>query len=142
MSALVENARRFPDSASCDAALVNMDRVIIQTLKRSDNPAVIQAIQATEHLWKDGQREEYVPALQALLNVGPLAVKRTSCARLVDAASRLPFAQEKQELSVVLAMIELSPELADYAEKIRLRLSATVLVPATASEVVPTLKEE
>jgi len=73
MSALVENARRFPDSESCDAALVNMDTVVLETLNHPDNPVVINAIQATEHLWKDGQREKYVPALQGLLANNSLA---------------------------------------------------------------------
>ncbi|MGA3283337.1 MAG: hypothetical protein ABSD57_02610 [Verrucomicrobiota bacterium] len=137
MSALAENARRFPDSESCDAALVNMDKVILETLNHPDSPVVINAIQATEHLWKDGQREKYVPALRGLLADGSLAVKRASCERLIDAASRLPFAQEKQELAVVLESIGQSPELREYAEKIRQRMDATVLVPATASAPAP-----
>ena len=137
MSALVENTRRFADSESCDAALVNMDKVILETLNHPDSPAVINAIQATEHLWKDGQREKYIPELQGLLADNSLAVKRASCERLIDAASRLPFAQEKQELSVVLKSIGPSPELNEYAEKIRQRMNATTLVPATASAPAP-----
>jgi len=138
MSALVENAHRFPDSASCDAALVNMDKLILETLNKPDSPAVITAIKATEHLWKDGQREKYLPPLRQLLADSPPEAKRASCERLMDAASRLPFEQEKQELTTVLRSIERSPALHEYAEKIRLRMSATVLVPATASIPVPT----
>lgn len=137
LSSLVENTQRFADSGSCDAALVNMDKVILETLKQSDSPTVISAIQATEHLWKDGQREKYVPALQLLLAGGSLAVKKASCERLVDAAGRLPFPQEKQELAVILETIEQSPELRKYAEKIRQRMNATVLVPATDSAPAP-----
>lgn len=137
MSALVENARRFTDSESCDAALVNMDKVILEALSQPDNPAVINAIQATEHLWKDGQREKYIPALQGLLADSLLAVKRASCERLIDAASRLPFEQEKQELSVVFENIGESPELREYSEKIRQRLNAAVLVPTKVSTPAP-----
>ena len=137
MSVLVENARRFPDSESCDAALVNMDKMILETLNVPGSPDVMSAIQATEHLWKDGQREKYVPALQGLLADNSLAVKRASCERLIDAASRLPFSQEKQELVVVLESIGQTPELREYAEKILQRMSATVLVPATASAPAP-----
>lgn len=142
MSSLVENTRRFADSESCDSALVNMDKVILETLNHPDSPAVINAIQATEHLWKDGQRDKYIPALQGLLADNSFAVKRASCERLIDAASRLPLAQEKQELAVVLQSIGQTPELHEYAEKIRQRMNATVLVPATASASVPTVKKE
>ncbi len=142
MSALVENTRRFPDSESCDAALVNMDKLILETLNHPDSPAMINAIQATEHLWKDGQREEYVPALLGLLTNRSLAVKQASCERLIDVASRLPFPQEKQELAVVLENIEQSLELREYTEKIRQRMSATVLIPTTASAPVPVLKKD
>jgi HEAT repeat protein len=142
MSALVENARRFPDSESCDAALVNMAKTILETLSVPDSADVMNAIQATEHLWKDGQREKYIPALQGLLADNSLAVKRASCERLIDAASRLPLAQEKQELAVVLESIGQSPELHEYAEKIRQRMGATVLIPATASALVPVLKKD
>ena len=76
VSALIENIHRFPDSGSCDAALVNMDKVILETLSQPDSPAAISAIQATEHLWKDGQRKKYVPALQLLLADSSLGVKR------------------------------------------------------------------
>jgi HEAT repeat protein len=137
MSALVENARRFADSESCDAALVNMDKIILEALSQPDSPVVTSAIQATEHLWKDGQREKYVPALRGLLADSSLAVKKASCERLVDAASRLPFSQEKQELAVVLESVGLEPELREYAEKIRQRMNATVLVPAMASAPAP-----
>lgn len=137
MAALVENAHRFPDSGSCDAALVNMDKVILETLSQPDRSAVISAIRATEHLWKEGQREQYVPALRRLLADSPLAVQKASCERLIDVASRLPFEEEKQELAVVLASIGQSPELREHAEKIRQRMNAAILVPSTASPPPP-----
>jgi HEAT repeat protein len=142
MSALVENTRRFADSESCDAALVNMDKVILEALSQPENPVVINAIQATEHLWKDGQREKYVLALQGLLTNSPLEVRKASCERLIDAASRLPFQQEKQELSVTLEAIQQTPGLGDYAARIRQRMGATVLTPVTSSFPVPTQKKE
>jgi HEAT repeat protein len=142
MSALMENIHRFPDSASCDAALVNMDRIIVETLNRSDSPYVIQAIQATEHLWKDGQRDKYLPALQTLLSSDSAEVRRASCERLIDAASRLPLDEERRELSAVLSRIHQTPELREYAEKMRQRLTATVLVPASLSSPAPSSIKE
>lgn len=137
LTALVGNAQRFPDSASCDAALVNMDKLILETLSQPDSPALVAAIKATEHLWKDGQREKYLPPLRQLIAGSEPQVKRASCERLIDAASRLPFEQEKQELAVVLRSIDQTPALRECADKIRLRMSATVLIPATASAAVP-----
>jgi len=141
-SALVENTQRFPDSESCDAALVEMDKTILETLSAPGSPGVMDAIKATEHLWKDGQREKYIPALQGLLVDSSLVVRRASCERLIEAASRLPFPQEKQELAVVLENISQSPELHEYAERIRRRMIATVLTPSTASASVPPLKRD
>ena len=142
MSALVENSRKFPDSASCDAALVNMEKVILDALSHPERPQVLNAIQATEHLWKDGQREKYVAALRGLLSNSPPAVRKASCERLVEVAGQLPFAQEKQELSKVLDSIGQSPELADSSEKIRRRMGATVLSPIADATVVPTQRKE
>jgi hypothetical protein len=142
MSALVKNIARFPDSESCDAALVKMDAVIFDTLNDPQSPAILDAIQATEHLWKDGQRDKYVPLLQGLLASSAVPVKRACCSRLIDVASRLPLAQEKRDLSVLLSSIEQSPELSDYVEKIRKRMNATVLVPTTATVPVATVRKE
>lgn len=142
MSTLVDNSHRFPDSASCDAVLVNMERVILEALKHPERPEVLDAIRATEHLWKDGQREKYIAALRELLASGPLAVRKASCERLIEAASRLPFAQEKQELSVVLDSIGQSAELAEYTGKIRQRVQATVLSPVVDPSSVPAQKKE
>jgi hypothetical protein len=138
MSTLVENSHKFRDSESCDAALVNMDVVILETLNHPDSPQVIDAIQATEHLWKDGQREKYIPSLQALLTNAPLEARRAACERLFDATSHLPFTQEKQELSVMLEFVGKSPELSEFAEKIQRRLTATILPVAAGSPSIPT----
>lgn len=142
MSALVVNAPRFPDSGSCDAALVSMDKIVLETLKQPSNPQVIDAIAATEHLWKDGQREKYVSSLRSLLADSPLAVRKAACERLVDAAGRLPFSEEKRELSVALKSIGASPDLADYAERIRQRVGATILIPNTSSAPIPTEEKQ
>lgn len=140
MSALAVNSLRFPDSGSCDAALVGMENVILETLKQPTSPQVIDAIAATEHLWKDGQREKYGSSLRSLLADSPLAVRKVACERLIDAAGRLPFLQEKQELSSMLELVGQSAELAGYAARIRQRMGATVLIQKTSSEPVPAEK--
>jgi hypothetical protein len=119
-----------------------MEKVILDALSHPEKPEVLSAIQATEHLWKVGQREKYVAALRGLLSDSPLAVRKASCERLLAAAGQLPFAQEKPELSSVLGSIEQSPELADYADKIRRRMGASVLSPVAEAIAVPTQKRE
>jgi hypothetical protein len=142
MSTLVLNARRFPDSASCDAALVNMEPVILDALKHPEQPEALAAIRATEHLWKDGQRAKYVAALRDVLVAGPLVARQASCARLIEAAGQLPFEQEKKELHVVLDSIGDSADLASYAEKIGVRMRATVLTPIAGHAAVAIKREQ
>lgn len=141
MSLLIRGSDRFPDSAACDAALVNMEDVILGTLKKPESPEVLDAIKATDHLWRDGQREKYVPALRQLVADAPLPVRRASCEQLIDAASRLPFAKEKEELALVLEQIGDSAEFTEASGKIRQRMQATILKPV-ATAPVPTQNKE
>lgn len=133
MSALVQNAARFPDSAAPDAALVNMEGVILETLSRPADGRAVDAVLATEHLWKEGQRERYLPILQALLAESSPPVSRAACDRLIDLAGRLPLDQEKQILEQMLAVVGTKPELASYGAAMRRRISAVVLVPSAAN---------
>jgi len=129
MIALMENQERFPDSGSCDAALVDLDGVILNVLTNAADPNLIYAIGATKHLWRDGQRERYTPLLEQLLTTAPPEARKAALDRLIEEASTLEFDQEKQQLSEILAKIRDQPELADYSERIESRLSATILQP-------------
>lgn len=142
MVALVVNSERFPDSGSCGAALVNMDSVVLAALEQPANPSALHAIRATEHLWKEGQRERYIPKLRSLLTDGPNEIRQAACERLIDAAGRLPFAEEKIELSMIHESIQQTPSLADQAERIRRRMSATVLAPTSETKSVPTKRKD
>jgi len=142
MVALVENLERFPDSGSCDASLVGMEEVISNVLKSPDDPNLIYAVRATRHQWRDGQRERYVPLLRRLLTTAPKEVRKVSLDRLLEEASKLELEHEKQELAPILEAIINQPELGEYHERIRRRLSATVLTPVAGDSVpVPTVRE-
>ncbi len=87
MAALVETDSRFTTSGSCDAVLVDMEDVILATLNDPNQPNLIPAISATQHLWRDGQRERYVPLLRTLLATAPLAARKAALERLIEAAA-------------------------------------------------------
>jgi hypothetical protein len=129
MIALMENQERFPDSGSCDAALVDLDGVILDVLTNAADTNLIYAIRATKFLWRDGQRERYIPLLERLLTTAPTDARKVALDRLIDEASTLQFEREKQQLSEILSQIRDQPELADYGERIERRLSATILQP-------------
>jgi hypothetical protein len=122
--ALIQNQDRFPDSGSPDAALVNMEDVILDMLQHPTNPNVGFAIEATRHLWKDGQRERYTPILRTLIADAPLPHRKAAVERLIEDARSLPLQNEQRELSAVLPTISSHPELAGYSRQIQNRLKA------------------
>jgi hypothetical protein len=61
--------------------------------------------------------------------------------RLLDAAGTLEFEAEKYELELILPEVVNQPELAKYADQIRRRLSATVVVPGRRATSVPVVPE-
>jgi hypothetical protein len=142
MIALVENQKRFPDSGACDAALVGLEVVILNGLTNAADPNLIDAVLATKHLWRDGQRDRYIPLLKQLLTTAPLEARKAALDRLIDEAGTLEFEQEKQQLSEILVNIRDQPELADYSGRIERRLSATIQSPISGngSEVPTTPK--
>ncbi|MBE0544456.1 MAG: HEAT repeat domain-containing protein [Verrucomicrobia bacterium] len=135
MIALVESLERFPESGSCDAALVGMEEVITDVLKNPEDPNLGYAIRATRHLWREGQRERYFPLLRQILITASGVMRKASLDRLLEGASSLEFQQEKQELVPILEAISDQSELGEYQERIRLRLSATLLTPAAGNTV-------
>ena len=141
MVELARNEDRFPDSASPDAALVEFEDVVLKVLRDPASEHLTYAIGATRHLWRQGQRDRYIPLLVGLLTTAPLDTRRDALERLIDAASRLEFEIEKRELESALKAIADQPTLADYAQRIRRRLSASVLVPNPYSGPMPMVPE-
>lgn len=140
VAALVENLGRFPGSGACDAALVDMDDVIYSILKDPLDENLSAAVQATRYLWRDGQREIYIPLLRNLLSTAPLAARKAAVERLLDSASCLDFGSEKRELILVSQAIGEQPELNEYQKRIKNRLSASVVMPSTNGAVhIPTI---
>lgn len=128
--ALVENLERFPDSAACDAALVDMEEVISKVLSNPQDTNLVYAIRGTRHLWREGQRERYVPLLRGLLGTSPLEAQRAAIERLVESAGALEFEKEKQELGPILEAVKGTSEFAGYEARIRARLAAKTVPPA------------
>lgn len=134
---LVKNSDRFPDSASCDAALVDMEDTILDVLKNPQDENLIHAIYATRYLWREGQRERYVPQLRMLLSTAPILARKVALEQLLEVASTLKFEDEKRELESILAEIVNQTELSQYTEQIKKRLSAVVLKPTDRTIPVP-----
>jgi len=129
MSALVQNIERFPESSSCDAALVEMGDVILDVIKNAQDERLIDGIRATRHLWREGQRARYIPALQGLLTTAPPDARKAALERLLEAASTQEFEHEKRELTAILELIKDQDQLSEYQGRIRERLAATRVAP-------------
>lgn len=127
--ALVQNEKRFPDSASPDAVLVDMEPVILEMLRQPLEPHRTFAIEATRHLWKEGQRERYTPMLRDLVLHAPLPTRKAALERLIEDAGQLPFREEQRQLAMLLPEVAPNPALADYARRIEDRLAAKLVEP-------------
>jgi hypothetical protein len=141
--ALVENEERFPNGGSCDAALADMEDVVLRILIDPNDPNLTSAIRATRHLWREGQRDHYIPLLRQLLATAPISSRKACLDRLLDVASTKEFDQEKKELEIVLDAIRNQPDLAEYQQRIQRRLSSGVVLPApdnNAGSAPPALK--
>ncbi|MCU0782577.1 MAG: HEAT repeat domain-containing protein [Verrucomicrobia bacterium] len=137
LAALVRNESRFPGSGSADAALVNMEDLILRILQRPEDPNIASAIEATRHLWKDGQRDKYTPLLRALVASSQLTAQQAAIGRLIEESRSMPLEQEQRALSLILPSIANNPQLADYTQQIENRLNAKPLVPNAAT--IPTV---
>ena len=135
MAALVENWERFPDSGACDAALVDMEDVIFSVLSNPRDQNLSAAIQATRYLRREGQSDVYTPLLRNLLSAASVGTRRAAAERLLERASCLDFDSEKRELTFVSKAIGDQPELQAYQQRIRNRLSGSVVAPNTNSAV-------
>ncbi len=133
---LVRNKDRFPDSGSADASLANMEDVIFEILRNPEDPDLLFAVKATEHCWKDGQREQYLPLLRSLLDSTSSPVKKAVAERLIRSAENMPLEKRKQELSLIYPAISSNAVLADYKDEIVRLMSAKQLQPS--ADPVPT----
>jgi hypothetical protein len=131
MVAIVQNLGRFPESGACGAALVNMEDVIFIVLKNTQDERLAEGIQATRYLWREGQRDRYIPIIQGLLNSAPPVTRKVALNRLLEEASTQDFEKEKIELTTILELIKDQPQLSEYQEKIRTRLAARVVTPSS-----------
>lgn len=130
MSALVQVRKRFPDSSAPDAALVDMEEVILDILTQPQNDKLGDAIAATLHLWRTGQREKYFPALKGLLDTAPLSLRKEALDRLLDEAGKQKFEVEIAYLLQILELIEDQSELFEYTNYIKTRMEARRVSPA------------
>jgi len=133
MVALVQNSERFVDTGACDFALVDMEDVITDMLKQPSSPDVLYAIHSTKHLWKEGQKDRYMPLLYDLVSKAPNPVKREAVTRIISVAEEMPYEKEKEELSRILSVIQDMPEMEDYSREVQKRLSARILTPQVSS---------
>ena len=139
--ALVENQERFENSGSCDAVLVDMEDIILDVLKKPNDPNLEYAIRGTRHLWRDGQKERYMPLLKSLITTAPMATRKTAIERYLEAAGQMNFFAEKLMLADVQSAVVSQPELAEYAKRIKNRLSAVLLAPTSGLQQMPTSKK-
>jgi hypothetical protein len=140
MVRLVQTEKRFPNSTMPDAALVNMEDVVSEILNSPHDVNLFEAIQATRHLWRKGQRERYLPKLRSLLTTAPMSLRKAALDRLLEVAGTYKLVDEKEELKKTLPLISGQTELSEYAEHIQRRLSAVVLVPVATERVPANMK--
>lgn len=138
VAALMHNDKRFPDIGTATFTLVDMEEVIYETLSNPNDPDLTSAIEATEHLWRPGQRDQYMPLLYDLLEITALNVRESVMKRLLNESQKLSYDDERIELAKILKIIEEQFELADYADDIKKKLSAKKLIPQTSNILVPT----
>ena len=133
VAALVKNDKRFPDAGTATFNLVNMEDVICDTLLKPDEPDLAYAIEATKHLWRPGQKKRYTPLLYDLLKEGDRKIREVVAVRLIDNAKEMSFDEEQAELAKILNVIKEQSDLADYADRVKQKLSAKKLTPVTTN---------
>jgi len=139
VATLISNDKRFPDVGTATFTIVDMEEVIYDTLSNPNNTDLISAIDATEHLWRPGQKEQYMPLLYDLLQSATLDIRKSAVERLLNESQKLSFDDEKLELSKILNIIEEQLDLVDYADYIKQKLSAKKIVPQISNMPVPNI---
>jgi hypothetical protein len=139
--ALIENQERFEGTGSCGAVLVDMEGVILGLLNNPNDPNLEPAIRATRHLWREGQRERYVPLLESLITTAPMPMRKVAMERLFNVAGQMDLNAEKKLLADVQPAVISQPELAEYAQRIKNRLSAVLLAPSGGLQPMPAARK-
>lgn len=139
VTTLVQNVDRFPDSGSCDFALVDMEETILKTLKAEENEKdenVFAAIKATNYLWRDGQSLEFVPLLEELVDNPNIEIKKAAVERLMSEAKEKPRDEKEIILERILEKAKIYPELSELSTSIEKILTAETLETKTSK--IPT----
>ena len=133
LSALVLNADRFGDPSILGFALAAQSDIICTILRDSEHPAILEAIDATRHLYRTDHRDRYLPLLCQLLSAPQVNVRRTSARRLLEIGYSLPPTAAANHLRHVLPLFQRHDDLEDYADRVHRCLEAAPLVLGTRS---------
>ena len=125
---------RFPGRGSCDVVLEKMDEYIFDVLSQPDHPHVEESIVATRSLYSAEHIDRCMPLLKDILTTGASPVRKEALDRILEIIRTSDYHVVQRELREVLPLIENQPELSNYAERIRLRLSAVPLRPISRTD--------
>ncbi len=128
---LVANRQRLGDNLSVDNAIEGMGDTVLETLKKPDDPQIIPAIKATRSLWREEQREQYLPLLREILLAKNILVdtRREALARLMDEAGQHPLAVEQERLIAIFPLVEKDAAFKDEIVLIQQKLNARIIQP-------------
>lgn len=126
---LVENRLRLKDNLSVDNALEAMSETILDILEQPSDPNIVSAIQATRSLWREEQKAEYTPLLQEILanRILSLDVRREALKRLTEDADMLSLDARKQQISIILSLVEGEEPFGEEVIRMRQILNAQIL---------------
>ena len=132
---LVENRLRLKDNLSVDNALETMSETILEILEQPSDPNIVFVIQATRSLWREEQKAEYTPLLQEILANRTLLldVRQEALKRLTEDADTLSLNARKQQISIILSLVEGEEPFGEEVSKMRQILNAQLL-PITRIE--------
>lgn len=132
---LVENRLRLKDNLPVDNAIEAMSETILEILEQPSDPNIVSAIQATRSLWREEQKAEYTPLLQEILANRTLSldVRREALKRLTEDADMLSLDARKQQISIILSLVEGEEPFGEEVIRMRQILNAQLL-PITRIE--------
>ena len=126
---LVENRLRLKDNLSVDNAIEATSETVIEILKQPTAPDIIPAIQATRSLWRDEQKEVYIPLLRDIVADEGLVVdvRRKALKRLMEDADMLRLDARKERIGALLPLVEGEDVFSNEIARMRLILNAQLL---------------
>lgn len=129
---MMQNKDRYRDTHSFNVAIPEMEDIILSQLEDGYSEETIFAIQATKYLWKEGQREKYIPKLRELLSDSSPEIQVAAAERLFDAMMTMHYDEGKEEMRRTLPYLSSNPNLREYERRIRGRLNAVPVTPVRA----------